>query len=205
MPSARTRDTRLCFLGDSLTLGVGDPEGLGWVGRLSAARRRQGWDLTSYNLGVRMDTGPDLVRRLPEAQARLRGGERYGLVVSFGVNDTSQGHGVTAEESVRALDRLLATAADRSWAALVVGPPPVADAAHDRRAATLADLMLEVCASRSVQLVPSRELLADDRAWVEAIASGDGFHPGAVGYARWADVLAPAFNNWLDSDTWAQR
>lgn len=203
MSDVRTRDTRLCFLGDSLTLGVGDAEGLGWVGRLAAARRRDGWDLTSYNLGVRMDTGPDLVHRLPEVQARLRNGERYGLVVSFGVNDTTS-HGNRVDDSVGALDRLLGEANGNGWAALAVEPPPIADPAHDLRAAHLADLMLEVCAARSVQLIGSRGLLADDPAWQDAMADSDGFHPTAAGYARWASLLEPGFLAWLNAD-WPER
>ncbi|WP_347059518.1 hypothetical protein ABC795_03530 [Blastococcus sp. HT6-30] len=49
MPPA---DLRVCFLGDSSTAGVGDDDGLGWVGRLAASARRYGTALTGYNLGV---------------------------------------------------------------------------------------------------------------------------------------------------------
>ena len=43
-------DIRVCFLGDSFILGTGDVDGLGWAGRVHAAERGRGIDLTSYNL-----------------------------------------------------------------------------------------------------------------------------------------------------------
>ena len=47
---------RVVFVGDSLTVGVGDPAYLGWVGRLCAAAPLAGLELTAYNLGVRSET-----------------------------------------------------------------------------------------------------------------------------------------------------
>ncbi len=47
---------RICFIGDSITNGYGDPEYRGWPAFLSAAARRGGSDITAYNLGVRGDT-----------------------------------------------------------------------------------------------------------------------------------------------------
>ena len=54
---------RVCFIGDSFVLGVGDPDGLGWSGRIAAAARRRGIDITAYNLGVRRETTADIARR----------------------------------------------------------------------------------------------------------------------------------------------
>ena len=49
-------DLRVCFLGDSLVAGVGDPDGLGWVGRLVAGAFAAGAPLTAYPLGIRRQT-----------------------------------------------------------------------------------------------------------------------------------------------------
>ena len=54
---------RLCFIGDSLVNGTGDPTGLGWVGRVTASARRRGHDVTTYNLGIRRDTSADIAAR----------------------------------------------------------------------------------------------------------------------------------------------
>jgi lysophospholipase L1-like esterase len=42
---------RICFVGDSITTGTGDDDYLGWPGRLCAAERRRGHDISIYNLG----------------------------------------------------------------------------------------------------------------------------------------------------------
>ena len=66
------RPMRICFIGDSFVQGTGDDACLGWVGRVCAALRQQGRDLTSYNLGIRRDTSADIRQRWQrEAQLRL--------------------------------------------------------------------------------------------------------------------------------------
>src|ERR1700749_667399 len=85
-------DLRVCFLGDSFTLGTGDDDGLGWVGRVHAAERGRGIDLTSYNLGVRGQTGAEIAAGAPaEISQRLAGkGDRRAAVIAFGTNDIYQ-------------------------------------------------------------------------------------------------------------------
>jgi len=39
---------RICFIGDSITNGYGDPEYNGWPAYLSAAARHGGTDITAY-------------------------------------------------------------------------------------------------------------------------------------------------------------
>lgn len=46
-------DLRVCFVGDSFVAGVGDPQHLGWTGRIAARTYQAGQPLTSYVLGVR--------------------------------------------------------------------------------------------------------------------------------------------------------
>src|SRR5262249_19732759 len=58
-PMSTTTDLRTCFIGDSYVAGAGDDTGLGWVGRVTARARADGYDLTAYNLGVRRDTAAD--------------------------------------------------------------------------------------------------------------------------------------------------
>jgi lysophospholipase L1-like esterase len=65
---------RICFVGDSFVNGTGDPECLGWTGRICALACQKGHDVTYYNLGVRRETSTDIAtrwrdevsRRLPE-------------------------------------------------------------------------------------------------------------------------------------------
>src|SRR6266508_3726237 len=122
---------RICFVGDSFVNGTADPECLGWAGRVCAAARRAGHDVTYYNLGVRRDTSADVRDRWESEVARRLPPEHpeydSGVVFSFGVNDTTtEGRG-TCVPAERSLDNLRATVttARRSYPVLVVGPPPV--------------------------------------------------------------------------------
>ncbi|MGH3671934.1 MAG: hypothetical protein ACRDSH_15090 [Pseudonocardiaceae bacterium] len=108
-------DARLCFVGDSSTLGVGDPTGAGWVGPVAAAAREQVHQVTFYNLGVRRDTSIDISHRwLAEARCR-----------------------VPEHRTLELFGRMLDNAHNAGWAALAVGPPPVADLAATERARVL--------------------------------------------------------------------
>ena len=49
------RAMRICFIGDSFVSGAYDEDCAGWAGRISAAARRRGHDVSSYNLGIRGD------------------------------------------------------------------------------------------------------------------------------------------------------
>ena len=193
-------DVRVCFLGDSFTAGVGDPTGAGWVGPVAAVARRAGWELTAYGLGVRRDTSVDVARRfLAEASWRLRDGNRYGVVVTVGLNDVVLADGrrrVPRERSLAALAEVLDGAAARGWAALVVGPPPVSQADESARAADLSAGMAAQCAARAVPFVDTTGL-ADDAVWVAEVAAGDAYHPSTRGYARLAALVEPVFLRWL--------
>lgn len=190
-----TRDVRVCALGDSFVAGVGDPEYLGWVGRVAAATPGP---LTVYNLGVRRETSADVLARWQaECVPRLPSEVEGRLVVAVGVNDCTEergSHRVAPHVSARNLGALL----DRSrWSMLVVGPPPVADAAQNARIVALDALFAQVCAARGVGYVPIADALLADQVWTAEVAAGDGAHPGAGGYARLAELVFPAWRDWL--------
>jgi hypothetical protein len=85
----------ICFFGDSMVNGTGDDACLGWVGRICAAARRSGRDLTCYNLGVRRDTTADVLARWQrEAEAWLPSEHDGRLVFSFGANDCCPGEDI---------------------------------------------------------------------------------------------------------------
>ena len=193
-------DVRVCVLGDSLTAGVGDPTGAGWVGPVATAARGGGRDLTAYTLGVRRDTSVDVARRWPaETSWRLKDGDRYGVVLAVGLNDVVLQDGrprVLPERSLAAVADVLDGASARGWPALVVGPPPVADAGESARAADLCTGMAGVCAVRAVPFVSTTGLAADP-VWLPEVAAGDAYHPSTRGYARLAALVEPVFQRWL--------
>lgn len=192
-------DLRVCFLGDSLTAGVGDDAALGWVGRLVAAARGAGRDLTGYNLGVRRETAPEVAARwLTEAAPRLRHGDGHGVVLAVGVNDTTVDGGrrrVPDPETLRAVDLVADQAGAAGWPLLVVGPTLVADAEQNRRITALSAAMADRCGRRGLRFVELAAGLDDE--WLADVASRDGAHPSARGYERLSRAISPAFTTWL--------
>ncbi len=192
------RDVRVCAFGDSYVQGVGDPAFGGWVRLLAEASPHRP---TVYNLGIRRNTSLDVERRWwAEAQARLQDGDGYGVLFSFGVNDTNLHLGrprVPQERTVAVLAALLDTAHAAGWHALVVGPPVPADDEHVARVLRLSDAMRPVCEDHGVPFVDVAHALAEDERWRAEVAAGDGSHPGGEGYRRLADLVRSGFTAWI--------
>jgi acyl-CoA thioesterase-1 len=198
---APSADRRVFFVGDSYVVGVGDPEHRGWVGRLVDRSDRDGTPVTAYNLGVRRDTSEDIRRRWAgEVAARRVAGSEDRMVLSFGVNDTTEagdGTRVPADRSVANLQAVVGEAATAGLPVLVVGPPPIADRAQNRRIGVL-DERLRTCADLlHASYVPVFATLATEPRWVDEVAGGDGAHPGAAGYALLAELVRPAWQRWI--------
>ncbi|WP_109776583.1 GDSL-type esterase/lipase family protein [Quadrisphaera granulorum] len=197
-------DVHVCFIGDSFVAGIGDPEHLGWAGRLAARThcdRVGGTPLSSYNLGVRRQTSAEVAARLvAECRPRLPQGCAAGVVISCGVNDTTAEGSQTRVPvggSVAALSTALSSCATNGWKVLVVGPPPVDDAAHNARTALVDARFATVCADRGITYVPVLDVLRRDPLWMRQVAEDDGAHPQAEGYALMADLVAPAWDAWV--------
>lgn len=191
-------DLRLCVFGDSYVQGVGDPSGAGWVTPVVEAA---GGCVTAYRLGVRGDTSLDVQRRwYDEARCRLKDGDRYGVLFSFGVNDTHVHGGRTRvphERSLTVLAAMLDEAQTAGWPAIVAGPVPPADGAHRGRVRRLSDDMAWVCTDRVVPFVDLATPLGTDQDWLSELAAGGGTHPGATGYWKLANLIRPAFLVWV--------
>jgi acyl-CoA thioesterase-1 len=193
-------DIRVCFLGDSFTLGTGDPEGLGWVGRVLAAEQGRGVDLTVYNLGVRGQTGAQIAERTPgEVGQRIADrGDRRGVVFSFGTNDIYLDRPL--RETLAAAEGLLRWAQGEGHAAFVVSPPPADDPGEDAALRTLGLEIGRIAAARGAPFLDIREAAPDWSAWFREASEGDGVHPGAEGYRRVAAAFGAwnAWRDWLD-------
>lgn len=199
-----TRDRRILFFGDSFVAGVGDPTGLGWVGRVVAAAHAAGRPLTAYNLGVRRDTSLDVAARWQaEARARMGAAEAsYGVVFGLGVNDTTREDGrvrVAPGAAVDALGRMIDAARELRLDVFVVGPPPAGEPDQDERVCALSRRFARLAGGRGVPFVETFAALRAGRGWAREAAAGDGSHPAAGGYAELADiVLGGGFLSWLD-------
>jgi len=191
---------RICFFGDSFVNGTGDDACLGWTGRVCAAARRAGHDVTHYNLGIRRDTSADVAARwCREAAARLPAGPEGRLVFSFGANDCAPDAGggvrVPAGRCLVNAEAILAEAS--AWRpTLMVGPAPIGDdSAADARIAALSAALETLCGRLGVPFLAVFATLAADPAWTAEAAAGDGTHPNSGGYARLAQLVG-------DWDAW---
>lgn len=195
------------FFGDSITLGVGEPGVGGWVGHFAAGLVAQGRvepaAASFYNLGVRRASSTQVQARW-EAEYRARCGlpgvDTCRLLFCCGVVDMAAPTGrpnLEVDASV-ATARAIVQAARGLAPTLLLGPTPVADAAHAARIATLSQAYAALCAELGVPFVELSASLAADPAYMGDLP--DGIHPAGTGNARIAALLleSPVVRRWLD-------
>ncbi len=207
---------RVCFVGDSYVNGTGDPEALGWRGRVCRAAWDAGRLVTHYDLGVRGDTSAMIAARWrAECEARLPADVDGRLVFSFGLNDTADVSGaglrVPHDRSVANARAIVAEA--RGWLpTLWVGPPAANEAMSpmtptpgltvsfaQSRIDALNAAYAEVAAELGVPYLDLSTPLRGDPRYVASQSAGDGLHPSADGYRMIADLVMrwPAWQAWL--------
>jgi acyl-CoA thioesterase I len=197
-------DVRICFFGDSLVNGTGDPDCRGWVGRVCAAVRQEGLDVTCYNLGIRRDTSADVLGRWRrEADARLPAGIARCLVFSFGANDCIFENGcrrVQPAHSVSNAHAILAAAVAYA-PTVMIGPAPLSETAVNDRIQELVPAFAAVCHELGAPFLDVFGRLKSSSAWMQEVTQGDGAHPGRRGYESLATLVKewPAWHAWLES------
>lgn len=200
---------RVCFIGDSITTGTGDQTMLGWPGRVCAAERAAGYDITMYNLGVRGDTSADVrLRWKDEAARRLPAGMDCVAVFAFGLNDSIIENGQKLRmqiDEVIANSRDVITQCKRWVPTLFVGPAPVDDTRIPPQLTPGLEVRVfnhqlqktnralgQLLAEENVPYLDVFSPLMSDPQWSNLMREGDGVHPTAKGY----DVLANLFHDW---------
>lgn len=191
------RDIGLCFVGDALVAGYGDPKALGWVSRVLARTPARDLDLTAYNLGVRGSSSADLLGRWrAEAVPRWTGRGERRLVVGIGAGDVAGN--ITTARSRLNLANVLDECASTGVATFVVGPVPTLNPEQNARLEVLSDAQADVCARRSVPFVECFRSLLGHEQWQQDLTAGDGEHPGQAGYGliAWL-VLHAGWHGWM--------
>ncbi len=196
---------RICFIGDSITNGYGDPEYRGWPALLSAQARRVGADITVYNLGVRSDTSSMIRKRWrEEAMARLPAEMSAALVFAFGINDCARIDDVRRVEPAQSMENAEAILSQaKVWLPTIfVGPTPIDGARAtpqflpgkklEIRNDLITDMNVRLeslCGEIGVTDVDVMTPLGQAADWRAAMAAGDGVHPTAEGYAIIARLI----------------
>lgn len=209
---------RVCFLGDSVTVGTGDADCRGWPSYLSALETARGHDVSCYNLGIRAETSEDIARRWrAESAPRLPAHIDGRLVFMFGLNDCADFNGagvrVAHDRSVAGARQMLADAAAERrvlWIGMTpvrrtppsIAPGPGVRYTFDRaRTAALNDAYRAEAADLGIVYIDLHAALAEDPAWDTILEEGDGVHPTDAGHRRVAETVAgdPAWRAWFDA------
>ncbi|WP_414619599.1 GDSL-type esterase/lipase family protein [Calothrix sp. CCY 0018] len=203
MTSQPLKEIKICFLGESLVNGTGDPECLGWAGRICQDAFSKGFDITYYNLGVRRETSHELRKRwLQEVSYRLPQQYNGRLVFSFGANDTTIENGktrVSLQDSITNLRDILTIAKDL-YPVLVVSAPPIDDEGQNQRISDLSQEFASVCNQLNVPYLNVFPELIESDIWMEEVKKYDGAHPRAAGYQVFAEIVQnwQGWLNWFD-------
>jgi lysophospholipase L1-like esterase len=193
------KEMRICFVGESFMNGTGDPEFLGWTGRVCAnAHQTKGYEITYYNLGVRAETTRYLKQRwLQEVSYRLPKKYDGRVVFSFGVNDSGwagKQQGIELTESIKNT-RTILSEAKQFYPVLMIGPPPCPDVDTEQinqKIANLSEQFAKECRELDIPYLDVYSTLVKSSVWLAEAKANDGAHPRAAGYAE----LAAIVQNW---------
>lgn len=202
MKSEHLPEVRICFVGESFVNGTGDPECLGWTGRVCRGANQKGYDITYYNLGVRRETSEELKQRwLSEVTYRLQPEYNGRVVFSFGVNDTVLQGGKTRVSFLNSIlnARQILSEAKQQYPVLMVGPPPMLDNDQNVRIAELSEYYARTCNSLDIPYLNIFPLLKQSTVWFDEVGTYDKAHPRARGYQVLADLVQnwDAWSNWF--------
>lgn len=193
------RSLRICFVGESFVNGTGDPDCLGWAGRICANACHLGHDITYYNLGVRRETSTELKERWQREVTYCLPLEQEGRIVfCFGANDTTLENGKTRVAFETSLEntRNILTVAKQMFPVLMVGTAPVVDLEQNQRIARLSTAFASVCDEMDVPYLDIFTSLQASDVWINEAMVNDGAHPRAAGYAQLA-LLVQNWQPWL--------
>lgn len=201
MNSKHIPQVRICFVGESFVNGIGDPECLGWTGRICVNANKKGYEITYYNLGVRRETSTNLKNRwLQEVSYRLPKEYDGRVVFSFGVNDTTIENGKPRVSLVNSIlnTRQILTEAKQLYPILMVSPPPIADNEQNQRIADLNQQFALICKRLDVPYLDVFRVLANSTIWMDEVRTNDGAHPRTAGYTEFAEIV----QNWQAWKDW---
>jgi len=192
LPGFAAAQTRYLAFGDSITFGVGDPEGGGYPPRLEALLEARGEDATVLNFGIPGETTAEGLSRIDEVLDE--GGDM--LLLMEGTNDIGAR---ISPETIRFNLQEMARRAETEGLLVthltIVPRLPTANFdGSNRVTGELAGLIRELAWSRGEDLADPFEVLLFRTPSFEQLYVGgdDRLHPNPSGYDVLAQVVADA-------------
>lgn len=184
---------RLMVLGDSLTAGYGLAQPDGFVSRLEAALRADGYYVRVINAGVSGDTTAGGLARLPWLLDGPVEGRPDAVMVELGGNDGLRGLDPGAMEAN--LDSILSILDERGLPVLLTGmkSPPNMGAEYGR---AFERVFHKLAAAYDV---PLYAFFLEGVAAVADLNQPDGIHPNASGVNEIVRRILPATKAFLDT------
>lgn len=184
--------------------GTGDPECLGWTGRLCVDANQKGQDITYYNLGVRGETTELLKKRWQEEVIYRLPKEYDGQVVfSFGVNDTVVTNGNRRVSLLNSIfnTREILSRAQELYPVLFIGPPPTLDNDQNARLSELTMYFGRICRELGVPYFDIFPILKKSTIWFDEMHGYDKAHPRSKGYQEFANIIKEwdEWKKWFNS------
>jgi acyl-CoA thioesterase-1 len=178
---AAARTIRLVVLGDSLTAGLGLPQGKAFPDRLQAALRAKGWDVEVVNAGVSGDTAADGLARYDWAVPA----DADSLIVELGANDMLRG--LPPKMTSAALSAILDKARAAHLPTLIAGmrAAPNLGVEYDK---AFDAIYPQLAAAYGAALYP---FFLDDVAGDPKLNQPDGLHPKAEGVEVIVERILP--------------
>jgi acyl-CoA thioesterase-1 len=179
-------DLNICALGDGFVKGLGEPDQLGWAGRLVHGAQSEHGPINYYNLGIPGETTLSVAQRIAELSVRMPKGADNRLIVCCGLMDTFQAAGqpgVSSLESVEALQSLLLQSRAH-YKVLVIGLPPVYEPQRNARVKRLNVLMHDLCVKIRVPYIDLFASLNENVQYKRELLQGDRLHPSSYGHNR---------------------
>ena len=189
-----TTDIRVCFLGDSLTNGLGDESCLSWTGRVCAAANSASRQVTHYNLGIRGNTSKDIRDRWwQECENRFNRPCDQRIVLTCGANDTileaNESTRLSHKESILNIRTLINEIKLKGFALLMISPFPQNDLTHNQRLIDLSMAFQKEAHQLGIDYIDVFSSLDNNPNFHQALNDYDGIHPTGTGYTIIANEI----------------
>lgn len=173
----------ICAFGDSIVNGVGDPQALGWFGRLIGDARAAGQPITAYNLGVRRNTSAAILERFEEeTRRRIFADHPMRLLFAYGAVDAAAESGLSVEDTISNTKAILSRG--KALGELLFISPPMASDRQFTEAITIRSQAIAACCQQAdIPFLDILPQLKEAELYLEELVGGDGIHPGTAGYS----------------------